>query len=50
MSEDFRETLVDTWYGIHNLFGEGLAMYSPSGNHSQVSIIGKVYWGYRNWP
>jgi hypothetical protein len=50
MSEAFRETLVDVWYGVRNLFGEGLAMYSPSGSHWQVRIIGKVYWGYESWP
>jgi hypothetical protein len=47
MSKDFREILVDAWYGVHNLVGEDLAMHSPSGNHWQVRIIGKVYWG---WP
>ena len=28
MNEDFRDTLVDAWYSVHNLFGEGLAMLS----------------------
>ena len=49
MSKDFWEILVDAWYGVHNLVGEGLTMHLPSENDWQV-IIGKVYWGYRSWP
>jgi hypothetical protein len=46
MSKNFREILVDAWYDVHNLVGEGFAMQLPSGNHGDVAMWFQGFSGF----